>query len=194
VAYVVRFLNWLGPTMLLPVMPLFITTLDVSQGRVSTFTGLIVGVSSATGTLAALVLGPLGDRLGHRRVLVGTTLAAALLAFPQALVTSGWQLLALQALQGAATGAMGPALSALLARSTTADDTGAVFGLDSSVTAGARAVAPLLGAAAVLWLGQRGVFGVMGVVLLASAVLAVVGLPAQSVGDEAPAKPVELKG
>lgn len=177
VAYVVRFLDWLGTTMLLPILPLFIVSLHVDQARVSTFTGLVVGLSSAAGTVAALVFGPVGDRYGHRRVLIVATLLTALVAFPHALVTEGWHLLVLQALQGATAGAMGPALSALLSRYTTVGDSGAVFGLDSSITAGARAVAPLLGAASVLWLGQRGVFIMLGVILLVALALVIFGIP-----------------
>jgi DHA1 family multidrug resistance protein-like MFS transporter len=183
-AYTVRFLNWVGTSMLLPFLPLFILTLSVGQRQVNTFTGLVVGISSATGTVGALVLGPLGDRVGHRRVLIGTTLVAALVSFPHAVVTEGWQLLVLQGLQGAALGAMGPALIALLARYTKVGDSGAVFGLDSSITAGARAIAPLLGAGTVLWLGMRGLFIVLGISLLIAALLAALTLPERPVAKE----------
>jgi MFS transporter, DHA1 family, multidrug resistance protein len=177
IAYLVRFLDWTATTMLLPILPLFIVSLQVNQGRISTFTGLVVGLSSAAGTISALIFGPLGDKVGHRRVLIVATLLTALISFPHALVTESWQLLVLQALQGASAGAMGPALSALLARFTKVGDSGAVFGLDSSITATARAIAPLLGAAAVLWLGQRGIFVLMGSLLLVALVLVIVGVP-----------------
>ena len=177
VAYAVRFLDWMSTTMLLPILPLFIVSLHIDQSRASTFTGLVVGLSSAAGTVMALVAGPLGDRFGHRQVLIIATFFTALVTFPHALVTESWQLLLLQALQGASAGAMGPALSALLARYTKVGDSGAVFGLDSSITAGARAIAPILGAGSVLWFGQRGVFIVMGVMLIAALVLVVVGVP-----------------
>jgi DHA1 family multidrug resistance protein-like MFS transporter len=190
VAYVVRFLNWLGPTMLLPILPLFIVSLHVDQSSASTFTGFVVGLSSATGTVAALLLGPIGDQYGHRKVLIWTSLAAALFSFPHALVTEGWQLLVLQGLQGAAIGASGPALSALLARYTKIDDAGAVFGLDSSITAGARALAPLLGAATVLWIGQRGVFLVLGSILLLSVVLVLVAIPEKPATERERPQPV----
>jgi DHA1 family multidrug resistance protein-like MFS transporter len=185
VAYTVRFLDWMATTMLLPILSLFIVSLHVDQNRVSTFTGLVVGLSSAAGTIMALIAGPLGDRVGHRRVLLLATLFTALVSFPHALVTESWQLLVLQALQGASAGAMGPALSALLARFTKVGDAGAVFGLDSSITAGARAIAPILGAGAVLWFGQRGVFVLMGMMLLAAFVLVLVGVPERSQADTA---------
>jgi DHA1 family multidrug resistance protein-like MFS transporter len=176
-AYTTRFLNWLGPNMLLPVLPLYIATLMHGNEGVSTFTGIVVGLSSAAGTVSALYLGRLGDRIGHRRVLLAGTAVAALGFIPQAFVTTGWQLLMLQALTGAATGGMNPALSALLARYTGSGDEGAVFGIDNSVNSAARAAAPLLGAALAAWFGLPSIFLATALVLLGAAALTYRCLP-----------------
>jgi len=176
-AYATRFLNWLGPNMLLPVLPLYIASLLHGSDRISTFTGLVVGLSSAAGTMSALYLGRLGDRVGHRRVLLPGTLIAAFAFLPQAFVTEGWHLLLLQALTGAATGGMNPALSALLTRYTRAGDEGSVFGIDNSVNASARAAAPLLGAAVAAWFGLPSIFIVTALVLLGAAALVFRHLP-----------------
>lgn len=176
-AYATRFLNWLGPNMLLPVLPLYIASLLHGSDRISTFTGLVVGLSSAAGTVSALYLGRLGDRVGHRRVLLIGTLIAAFGFLPQAFVTEGWHLLLLQALTGAATGGMNPALSALLTRYSRAGDEGSVFGIDNSVNASARAAAPLLGAAVAAWFGLPSIFIVTALVLLGAAALVFRRLP-----------------
>jgi DHA1 family multidrug resistance protein-like MFS transporter len=176
-AYLARFLTWLGPTMLIPILPLYIQSLLHGSERVSTFTGLVVGISSATGTASALYLGRLGDRRGHRRVLIGCGFVAALFFIPQGFVTEGWQLLVLQALTGAATGGMGPALSALLSRYTPAGEEGAVYGLDHSVSSASRATAPLLGAGIAIWFGLPGIFVVTGIVLLLTVLLVMAFLP-----------------
>jgi DHA1 family multidrug resistance protein-like MFS transporter len=189
--YTVRFLNYLSSTMLLPILPLFVGSL-MAGGKVSTFTGLVVGVSSAAGTGTALYLGRLGDQAGHRRVLVLTTLAAALCYLPQYLVNEGWQLLVLQALTGAATGGMGPSISALLARYTPAGEEGAVYGLDSSVSAGARAAAPLLGAAVAVWFGLRGIFVGAALVLLLSALITMRYLPEHAATGDDDVAPADL--
>ncbi|HMO58715.1 MAG TPA: MFS transporter [Roseiflexaceae bacterium] len=165
VAYLVRFLSWLGPTMLIPILPLFIQSILHGSERISTFTGLVVGISSATGTASALFLGRFGDRRGHRRVLIGSGLVAALFFLPQGFVTEGWQLLVLQAITGAATGGMGPALSALLAQYTPPGEEGVVYGLDNSVSAASRAAAPLLGAGIAIWFGPAGIFFAAGLIL-----------------------------
>lgn len=157
-AYSLRFLSSLAQTMLLPFTPLFILTLLPNAERVGTFTGLVVGLASGAGTITAMFFGRLGDRVGHRRVLMGCALATALCFLPQSLIRDAWQLLVLQALSGAAWGGLMPSLSALLARYTGAGSEGAVYGLDNSIISAARAAAPLIGAAVVLGLGLRGVF------------------------------------
>jgi DHA1 family multidrug resistance protein-like MFS transporter len=187
-AYTVRFLNFLGPTMLLPVLPLFVAQLLHASQGVSTVTGLVVGASSAAGTASALYLGRLGDRLGHRRVLIVATLAAALFYAPQFFVTNAWQLLVLQALTGAATGGMGPAISALLARYTPPGEEGVVYGLDNSISAAARAVAPLLGAGVAVWFGLPGIFIATALVLLAAAMIVLRLLPERPPTERMPGR------
>ena len=171
-AYTVRFLTWLGPTMLSPILPLFIASILHGGERISTFTGLVVGLSSAAGTVAARMLGRHGDRHGPRMVLIGSGAVAALFFLPQGFVSEGWQLLALQAITGAATGGMGPAISALLAHYTPPGEEGVVYGLDNSVSSGARAAAPLLGAGVAIVFGLPGIFVAAGVILVLAVSLA----------------------
>lgn len=157
-AYGLRFLSSLAHSMLLPFTPLFIQSLMHSEARVGAFTGLVVGLASAAGTATAVWFGRLGDRLGHRRVLVACSAATALLYLPQAVVSAPWQLLALQVASGATWGGIAPALSALLGRYAGAGREGAVYGLDNSLVAGARAAAPVAGAAVAAAFGLRGIF------------------------------------
>jgi DHA1 family multidrug resistance protein-like MFS transporter len=188
--YVVRFMTALSRSMIVPIMPLFVASLlaggalriappEVFEGlspttaSVGTFTGLVIGVASASSTVSAIFLGRLGDRIGHRRILIGSALAAMIIYLPQAYVTNPWQLIGWQALTGLAYGGIVAAPSALLAQYTDPGEEGAVYGLDNSVTAGARAAAPLLGAGIAFWLGLRmtflamvGLFGAVTVVSL----------------------------
>ncbi len=175
--FTLRFLGGVGQTVLLPITPLFIAALLNADGPINTFTGLVVGVASATSTASAIYLGRLGDRIGHRRVLIVSSLLAALCYLPQSLVTEAWQLLVLQALSGAAMGGMTPALSALLAQYTLPGAEGAVYGLDSSVVSASRAIAPLLGSAVAVWLSLRGIFIVTALIFLATALAALWWLP-----------------
>ena len=188
-SYGMRFISQLGRTMILPLLPLFIADLLLDQSRLNTFTGLVVAISSVTITLSALVLGRIGDRAGHRRILIVSMLLVGLLYIPQSFVTEGWQLLLLMALVGIAMGGVIPSISALLARYSRPGAEGAVFGLDNSVRAGARALAPLLGAAAALIFGIRATFLVAGIVFLLGAGLAAWRLPAAQRVDLVEAQP-----
>ena len=74
------------------------------------------------------------------------------------------QLVILQALQGFAAGGLIPSLSSLMNLWAPTGNQGAIYGLDTSVNAAARSLAPMLGAAATAWFGLRGVFGATTVV------------------------------
>lgn len=163
-----RFMSQLGSMMIIPILPLFVPTVLADASRLNTFTGLVIGVSSATTTVSAVYLGRLGDQTGHRRIVISSALLAAFLYGIQSLVTAGWQLLVLQALVGIAMGGIIPAISALLANLTTTGEAGAVYGLDNSINAAGRSVAPLLGSLVAAWFSLRATFTATGLIFLAT--------------------------
>jgi DHA1 family multidrug resistance protein-like MFS transporter len=104
-------------------------------------------------------------------VLLICSALAGLFYLPQSLVTNPWQLLALRALTGAAVGGIVPTISALLARYSKPGDEGSVYGLDNSILAASRAVAPMLGSAIAVWSGFRMTFVATGFLYLLVALL-----------------------
>jgi DHA1 family multidrug resistance protein-like MFS transporter len=106
------------------------------------------------------------------------------LYFSQGFVTAGWQLLVLQGLVGVALGGVLPIVSALLANYVKIGGEGAAFGLDNSINAAGRAVAPLLGAAIATGWGYTAVFLATGLVYLAAMLIAAVRLPPSRVKTE----------
>ena len=172
-----RFMAWLGRNILVPYLPLFIATLLVADRGLNTLTGLTIALASAAGTVSAVTLGRLSDRVGHRIVLISCAVAAALFYIPQVWVTEVWQLLVLQALTGAAAGGIMPVLSALLNSYTEPGEEGAAFGFDNSVVSLSRAVAPMLGAAIVMLGGYRMIFVSASVLFALTALLALWKLP-----------------
>jgi DHA1 family multidrug resistance protein-like MFS transporter len=177
VTYAVRFLTSLGRMMITPILPLFILTLLADRTRLNTFTGIALGLASGTTTVSAVFLGRLGDRTGHRQVLVFSVGALAGLYALLGFVTQGWQLLGLQALIGIALGGVVPVTSAMLANYVTQGGEGSAFGLDNSINAGGRALAPLVGAAAAAAWGYPAAFLTTGLIFLGSMVLVVWQLP-----------------
>jgi DHA1 family multidrug resistance protein-like MFS transporter len=178
--YGMRFMSQLARMMIIPIAPFFILSLMVEDSGVNTFIGVVLGVAAGATTISSIYLGRLGDRIGHRRVLVTSIFAAGLLYLPQSAVTAGWQLLVLQALTGVAMGGVIPSISALLATHTQPGLEGAVYGLDNSINAAGRAVAPLLGSAVATWFSLRATFTSTALILFISVGLAITLLPKTS--------------
>lgn len=177
VTYGMRFLGNLARMLVIPIIPLFIEILLINPDRLNTFTGLLMGLASGSTTLSAVFFGKLGDKLGHRKILIVCSFVAGLLYLPQSFVQSAWQLMIFQVLVGIAVGGIIPTVSALLAGFTEQGEEGLVYGLDNSINAAGRAIAPLLGAWIATLLGIRSTFMATMAVFLVSVVLAVVYLP-----------------
>jgi MFS transporter, DHA1 family, multidrug resistance protein len=190
VAYLLRFFSQLGRMMIVPVAPLFVASLMVSEDRVNTMTGLMIGAHATTATLSAVYLGRLGDRIGHRKIVIVCMAGVGVLYLPQSFVNTSWQLIGLQALAGVAMGGILPAVSALLTKFTREGREGAVFGLDNSIISGARSVAPLVGSALAIWFGLRATFFATGLLFLGAMLLAIWKLPVEK-SDGLPASKEE---
>ncbi|MBP7961646.1 MAG: MFS transporter [Caldilineaceae bacterium] len=171
--YSITFLNSLGFAVILPIAPLFVLTLLPNSSAIATITGLMIGLRAFSGATSAVWFGKLGDRIGHPPVMAGAALLAILFYLPQPFVTAAWQLVLLQGLSGFATGGLIPALAALMNLWAPQGNQGATFGVENSVNASARSIAPMIGAAVAVWFGQRGVFAAATVSYVAVAVIAV---------------------
>ncbi|GAB4315834.1 MAG: MFS transporter [Phototrophicales bacterium] len=205
--YTVRFLAGLSRSMLVPITPLFVAYLlaqgtpglvpsvfenvTSSAAHISTITGLVVGIASFTATFSGVYLGRLGDKIGHRQVLIGSSLAAIAFYLPQAFVTQAWQLIILQGLAGLAVGGIVAAPSALLAQYTHPGEEGAVYGLDNSVLAAARAIAPLVGASVAFWLGLRYTFAATSILFGVMLIVVIFLLPKHTIVHQQPMEMVE---
>lgn len=130
-----------------PIVPLFVRELAPDAADPSSLSGLVLGMLGITSAASAVWLGRLGDRRGHRRILLWGILAAGLLYLPMAAAQNPWQLVALQGLFGVAIGGIVPAANALVANGTPAARRGAIFGLTAGVAAFGAFVGPLGGTA-----------------------------------------------
>ena len=136
-----------GAAVVSPILSLYVQSLAPEAPNIATVAGAVTASVSVTSSMAAFVLGRVGDRVGQRKVLIICLMGSAVLFFPQATVTNPYTLLLVRALQGAFMGGVMPAGNALLARMTPPERRGSVFGVASSLEAGGRAVGPLVGAA-----------------------------------------------
>ncbi|MBA3379308.1 MAG: MFS transporter [Chloroflexia bacterium] len=153
-----------------PIMPLFVEQL---AGRLtdssSSLAGVTLGVLGVTSAISSVYFGRLGDRKGHRMILLGCLLGSGLVYLPMALTQHPWQLIALQALFGFFAGGTIPAANALIANATSPERRGAIFGLMASAAAVGGFIGPLTGAGLAAGVGFRATFVVCGLILLATA-------------------------
>lgn len=178
VNYILHFASAMGRSLLLPIAPLIVMSLMSSNSNsVATATGLMTGIASAAATASAFYFGKLGDRIGHRRIFIGGALFTALAYIPQVFVNEVWQLIFFQALAGVGAGSILPSLSALLSLITKPGDEGAVYGLENSIVAASRTVAPLLGSSFAIWFGLRSIYALTAALFLLAMVIAIYFLP-----------------
>jgi DHA1 family multidrug resistance protein-like MFS transporter len=175
--YSLRFTDSLVRMLFIPILPLFALELIAEATGVNSFTGLVIGSAAAAAAVFAVVFGRLGDRIGHRWIVILCSLVGCVSFLLQSVATSAWHFLFLQVIAGMAHGGVITGVSALLARYTVCGEEGAVYGLDNSINAGARALAPMLGVSVALWMGLRAVFSAAALLYLMAALLALRGLP-----------------
>lgn len=175
--YGLRFMDTLGRMIFIPILPLFALELITDQTRVNSFTGLVIGCGSTAAAVFGVYSGRLGDRMGHRPIVIGCALCGFVSFLLQGWVLNGWQLLFLQLFSGIAHGGLVTGVGALLANYTQCGEEGAVYGFDSSINSGGRALAPMIGVSLAIWFGFRAVFGAAAILYLIAALLAFRGLP-----------------
>ena len=141
----VRFTAWLGRTMIVPFLPLYVAGLMAGAATAGIVTGLAIGAASAAGTATSILLGRLGDRIGHRTVLIGCAVATGVAYLPLAWVSEPWLVVVLYGLTGATIGGVLPSISALLAQLTDRGEAGSAYGIDNAVVSAARGVSPVVG-------------------------------------------------
>jgi DHA1 family multidrug resistance protein-like MFS transporter len=135
------FLQWLGATAIIPMLPVYIRHL----GGTDTLAGVVMAAFFAAGVLFQYPLGRLADRVGRRPVLVGglVTYSVASLSFI-APISPTFAIL-LRALQGAGAGAAAVAALAMISSSVAVERRGRAFASIYGGELAGMAVGPLIG-------------------------------------------------
>lgn len=151
------FLLQFGNTVVTPILSLFIAGLSGGENP-ATAAGMVMAATGVSSAISALLLGRLGDRIGHMIIVTVCLAGSAICCFPQAQVYQVWELLALRALLGLFLGGLMPGANALVASIVPRERRGAAFGLTAAASALAHGVGPLSGAAIATWWDMRAVF------------------------------------
>lgn len=155
-----------------PIIALFVARFVQAPAGITRIAGFAMSAAALGSILAAPRLGRLADRIGHRRVVALSLLAAAALAVPQAYAPSAAVLVGLRFLMGAALGGVLPCATAALRHAAPPGSVGRVLGLSTSAQYAGQVAGPLLGGVVAGHLGMRAVFLGTGIVLLCGAALA----------------------
>jgi DHA1 family multidrug resistance protein-like MFS transporter len=160
-----------GVNVVQPMLPLFVQYIDPTQSA-ATVTGLIFTVAGVVAAISSLIWGRLGDRVGHRRLLIAMALGAGLVYIPQGLVVTVIQLIVLRGILGIFDGGLLPSANALIARAQPPGKPGehtahgTTYGLVYLANGLGFALGPLAGGLIAATLGLRNVFFVTAAILL----------------------------
>jgi DHA1 family multidrug resistance protein-like MFS transporter len=150
-----------------PITPLFVAEISNQMGNIATTAGIAMGVLGLTSAISSVFLGRLGDKRGHRKILLICMAGSGLVYLPMAASQHPWQLIALQALFGIFAGGTIPAANALIANRTDPERRGAIYGVVAAASSVGGFLGPLLGAGVAAAFGFRATFLLTGLVLLA---------------------------
>ncbi len=149
-----------------PITPLFIGELAHDMGNAATQAGLAMGVLGLTSAISSVFLGRLGDKRGHRKILLICLIGSGLVYLPMAASQHPWQLIVLEAVFGVFAGGTIPAANALIAKLTPPERQGAMYGVVAAASSVGGFLGPLIGAGLAAGVGFRVTFVLTGVVLL----------------------------
>lgn len=145
IAVLIMFGVQFGNTLINPAFPLIIKDLLPSTQNLNSIAGSIMAAAALAGAFSAAVLGHAGDRLGHRRVLIGCCLAGGLAAGAHYWAFSLQALVTARVLFGLAIASMLPAANAMIHSIIDHRSLGKAYGLASSISMTGVALGPLVG-------------------------------------------------
>ena len=111
---IIIFLIHSGQVVVSPVLTLYIADLS-GAANAATIAGAVLAATGVASAVSAVIIGRASDRLGPTLVLPVCLLGAAITYFPQAWVSSVWELILLRVALGAFLGGLMPAANSLVA-------------------------------------------------------------------------------
>ena len=184
----------LSGSVVAPIFPLFVEKLNGNAGQAASATGLIMAVTGIMSAIAAMVVGRISDRVGHKPVFVICTALTGITCLPQAAAHSVGQLLIMRAVFGIGAGGMAPAMNAMVATLVPRNRLGQAYGITTTFSALGWATGPILGGwAAAAFNDLRVPFYIMGCMMIVLALVAQKGVRAPARADAAqphPAAPI----
>jgi len=135
------FLQWMGATAIIPMLPVYIRHLGGSDA----LAGVVMAAFYAAGVLSQYPIGRVADRVGRRPVLVAGLVTYGVASFSFLLPITAPMAIGLRALQGAGAGAATVAALAMISSSVGVERRGRAFASIYGGELAGMAVGPLVG-------------------------------------------------
>jgi MFS family permease len=135
------FLQWMGATAIVPMLPVYIRHLGGSDA----LAGVVMAAFFAAGVLSQYPIGRLADRIGRRPVLIAGLVTYAVASISFLLPISVYAAIALRALQGVGAGAATVAALAMISSSVAVERRGRAFAAIYGGELAGMAIGPLVG-------------------------------------------------
>lgn len=166
------FVEWLGASAILPLLPAYLRSQGASTGLV----GLVMAAYFGAGLVVQYPLGYLGDRIGQRPILIGGLLSYAVGSLGFLLHPGPGGYVALRAAQGAGAGAVQVASFAIIGAVVAPERRGRAFSMLFAGQLGGMAIGPLAGSIAGVS-GMGVLFAVTALTSTLASVWVLIGLP-----------------
>ncbi len=170
--WVMVFVVFFGFSSMWPILTYFVQYLGVPKDRVPAYSAYVMFATGSLMTLMAPLFGKLGDRIGHRRVLIGTSGACGVILVFHSLIKSYAQFFGLRVMATAPGAGIHPSTSALLARTMPRERYGGAYGVLASARALAGSVGPIVGGSLAAFVGIRWVFVWTGILTIVASMWA----------------------
>jgi MFS family permease len=135
------FLQWMGATAIIPMLPVYIRHLGGSDA----LAGVVMAAFYAAGVLSQYPIGKVADRIGRRQVLLSGLVLYGLASFAFLLPISAPMAIVLRAMQGVGSGAATVAALAMISGSVAVERRGRAFASIYGGEIAGMAVGPLVG-------------------------------------------------
>jgi DHA1 family multidrug resistance protein-like MFS transporter len=164
-----QFLTLAGMTAVLPLLPLYLQQIGVTdRDALRYWTGILGSAPFAVAVFSTPLWGALADRVGHKPMVVRSVTGIAVTVFGMGVSTSPFALLAWRAIQGAVSGVF-PAAVALVSSLTPPARVGQALAILQSARAAGGLSGPLIGGFLADRMGIRGLFFGVGTIASLSA-------------------------
>lgn len=162
---------YIGPQMVVPVIPLLVKELSYG-GSVATTAGLAFALLGGIAAISSFAASRWGRRISLRKILIFSCVGTGLLYLPPIWTQTVAQLLPLVGLTGLLIGGIITSSNALVGLSVPLSQQGIAYGLSASATSLGYGLGPLVGGSLASFIGLRPVFGVAGGLFILVGVLA----------------------